>query len=748
MLTGNKRDRASEDDLRKGTTYGLGRGGTGLGSLGGKPRSELFTFQKTPRKTYGSRMHKSAIMSPPSRGAPKVKKIGIDNIKSPTGAPVATYQSPPRSNNKSGSHASARAQQCFSPLRSANYDRQEQYPSKRAVHSLNDSTPRKLHYNNDVPSDDTKKPGASSTVLHSPMQQKDPSVTTETTPTQNVSQRLVAAGLDSGRTKSIDEEQEASDNSAPSNPNYDEENDHSCLRDREKKEHARRHQQISLVSQAGAARKQALQAMDDNAPLIAQTSSSYPDAAEIDDSKTPETEQPERGTGTISRFFSPLKSQTPDQKWHRGTSDDPLSNYSKPKKPSPHRFSSFLESYDKRSDVPRKSSFDAGPTITVVLDSEATYQNDILEKTLCTIGAGLINRQNTCFMNSCVQCLAYSRWFLRWLKEYENAAEMLPSEKKFGSQMDINRELAFLLRRLRSQSSDTAIIPQRMLDVVPKISRDFTLGLQQDAQEFFCRMLDSMEQQSKRQGLPVCNLFEGKLTSRVVCSVCNSSSDTTDPFVTLSLGIHQCNTLSESLSYFFAAETLDGENSFECSKCKERVKAEKRIYFQALPDVLAVHLKRFHSYASFGKDDSLVKYPEAFNLFDRLSPDRRKGYERGTATDQSALERRNCWYELSSILVHRGFTVHSGHYYSFVRMKESNDKANFWNIDDKHVSTCSRDKAMNQPVYMLFYERCSAKQGEGWEQRAVDGTIWNIEDLNTEAITSRTNPIESHQSNE
>ena len=97
--------------------------------------------------------------------------------------------------------------------------------------------------------------------------------------------------------------------------------------------------------------------------------------------------------------------------------------------------------------------------------------------------------------------------------------------------------------------------------------------------------------------------FHGKLQSTVTCRKCKNQTTAIDPFMDLSLNVHEqvkkkklngasksdgsidmC--LEECLESYTAKEVLD----YGCSQCKEK-KAVKQLSVQSLPPVLSIHLK-------------------------------------------------------------------------------------------------------------------------------------------------------------
>jgi ubiquitin carboxyl-terminal hydrolase 36/42 len=141
--------------------------------------------------------------------------------------------------------------------------------------------------------------------------------------------------------------------------------------------------------------------------------------------------------------------------------------------------------------------------------------------------------------------------------------------------------------------------------------------------------------------------------------------------------------------HFLREEVLDGENSYKCDMCERKVRATKKYSLQTAPNTLVVHLKRF-DFTYSGKLSHFVTYPETLGLKTLVAD-----------SDQSAATLKSVTYKLYGVLVHLGYTSHSGHYYSYVR--GPND---VWHkADDTQISTVRVQDALDQNAYILFYNR-------------------------------------------
>ncbi|KAL8133305.1 hypothetical protein AgCh_008679 [Apium graveolens] len=181
-------------------------------------------------------------------------------------------------------------------------------------------------------------------------------------------------------------------------------------------------------------------------------------------------------------------------------------------------------------------------------------------------------------------------------------------------------------------------------------------------------------------------IFGGSLRSQVKCTQCSFSSNKFDPFIDLSLEIYKADSLYKALAHFTAKEQLDGgEKQYNCQQCKQKVRAHKQLTIHKAPFVLTIHLKRFGSYLVGQKIDKRIHFGPTLDL-------------KPFVTDPYD---RNLNYTLYGVLVHAGWSTHSGHYYCFVRTSSGM----WYSLDDNQVFQVSEKKVLEQKAYMLFYYR-------------------------------------------
>ena len=186
-----------------------------------------------------------------------------------------------------------------------------------------------------------------------------------------------------------------------------------------------------------------------------------------------------------------------------------------------------------------------------------------------------------------------------------------------------------------------------------------------------------------------------------------------------------------------AAEQLNGDNQYKCDKCDALVDAAKRLTLHTLPKLLTVQLKRFGG-GMFGgggaKINKQVHFPPSLQLEKYTSgvidalPDesklskkekralwkREKKRKRGAGAADSILRSDSGGgsgegrFSLCGVVVHHGYSVHSGHYIAYVKSPSQQ----WFQMDDEEVSQVKQSTVLKQQAYLLFYRR------EGWEAPA------------------------------
>lgn len=333
---------------------------------------------------------------------------------------------------------------------------------------------------------------------------------------------------------------------------------------------------------------------------------------------------------------------------------------------------------------------------------------------------GLANLGNTCYCNAVMQALYACDAFREAVLAWHAAQQPTRSE-------DLLQCLAELFATMENSSKHTGkLTPSKFIDRL-RVDNDLFAcrQAQQDAHEFLNFLLnalddtlehekrsastkssstsidssfggDSMasaedEQQEQQQRSPQTNgdylssngstpkpheqynfvkaLFQGKLVNRTKCLWCETVTVREEPFFDLSLDVERNCSLSSCLQHFSKEELLGGSEKFHCDACCGLQEAQRRILIKQAPPILALHLKRFKFYDNgrYRKVTQRVAFPQELKLCNIT--------EDSNAKDMP--------YDLFAVVVHKGRTLHFGHYISLVR--GSNGKWVRFDDDDVDV---------------------------------------------------------------
>jgi len=337
-------------------------------------------------------------------------------------------------------------------------------------------------------------------------------------------------------------------------------------------------------------------------------------------------------------------------------------------------------------------------------------KNDSLSKKNMPF-CGLKNLGNTCYMNSCLQCLAYC----------PNFANYFLTQKPDVKQQSAAESFMNLIRQMRVTDVRSSIHPSDVRNKAIKSCPQFNNYMQHDAQEFMRFYLDSLHDSMnkitekipyeeikdipmestvetaqrwwnhycRRNDSHVKDTFAGQLYSCVECSVCGNTSKAFDPFLDLSLAVPDKPhvKLEDCFNQLVDLETLDGDNKFYCSKCKDHQKSTRFIRIYREPETLMVHLKRFsQDGAKHAKIQSYV------NVDDSLDISKYVFQANG----------RKITYKLKCIVNHIG-SLTGGHYTANCEYT-----GDWYCMNDATVSHI--DTFVTNAAYILFFQKQELSQ--------------------------------------
>ncbi|KAM4815304.1 LOW QUALITY PROTEIN: uncharacterized protein RHO17_005089, partial [Thomomys bottae] len=297
-----------------------------------------------------------------------------------------------------------------------------------------------------------------------------------------------------------------------------------------------------------------------------------------------------------------------------------------------------------------------------------------------TVAAGLKNTGNACYLNATLQCLTHTGPLASHMLALRTSQMACQKTTCMMCVMQAHLERAF-------QHSGAIIQPCAL-------GAGFHVHKQEDAHEFLMFILESMEKshQSCGMGLDLAGrepglireIFGGSWRSQITCFQCQSTSDTFDPYLDITLDIAGAQSVEQALARLVEPEELAGEDAYHCGVCLHKVSASKTLTLHSASKVLILVLKRF-SPLTGDKVDGLVRFPQRPDMQPYMSQPR-----------EGPLV-----YDLYAVLVHAGWSSHSGHYFSYIKA----GNGQWYKMDDAKVSTCAVSSVLSQPAYVLFYSQ-------------------------------------------
>ncbi|KWU44076.1 cysteine proteinase, partial [Rhodotorula sp. JG-1b] len=332
------------------------------------------------------------------------------------------------------------------------------------------------------------------------------------------------------------------------------------------------------------------------------------------------------------------------------------------------------------------------------------------------------------YANSVLQSLYFSAPFRHLVAKAVGSAIATPytpvpsppslSIRLTGGETTLLSTLRDLFCAISSQPRGLGTIaPQAFINQLKCDNEFFRSTLHQDAHEFFNVLINSIAEtleveerkRAEDEGRPpsmvgtgfaahartwVHQLFEGILTNETRCLTCETVTSRDEAFLDLSIDIEQNTSVTACLRQFSASEMLCQRNKFSCDRCCGLQEAEKRMKVKKLPNILALHLKRFKYEESLQRHVKLtcrVVFPFELRLFN-------------TADDIANPDRL---YELWAIVVHIGVGPHHGHYITVVKSGKRwivFDDNNVFPIEQSDIARFFGDTPGQGSGYVLFYQ--------------------------------------------
>ncbi|KIK68849.1 hypothetical protein GYMLUDRAFT_236746 [Collybiopsis luxurians FD-317 M1] len=361
--------------------------------------------------------------------------------------------------------------------------------------------------------------------------------------------------------------------------------------------------------------------------------------------------------------------------------------------------------------------------------------------------SGLKNLGNTCYMNAPIQCLSATVPFARFFLEAD-LKQVINYMNKMNSKGELTRAFSRLIHDIW-QGDMPYLTPTDFRRTLCSLNKQYIGSDQHDSQEFLSFLLDGIHEDTNRimsrqpmkrtpedeekleKMLPqlaseyewqvwrqsndsiIVDFFQGQLRNQLKCMSCFKTSTTYNAFSILSLPVPARTgkiPLQSCLKAFFNMEIMEGDDAWDCPRCKTKRRAGKALSLARLPPVLVIHFKRFEANGRFSdKIDTFVDFPvKSLDLTEYMPPPLPSGADQsmlnvGAGSDMDPRVQVGPYkYDLYGVTNHYG-NLSSGHYTAFVA-----SRGGWLYCDDSSVKSVDVKQVVNQKAYVLFYKRVKA----------------------------------------
>ena len=280
---------------------------------------------------------------------------------------------------------------------------------------------------------------------------------------------------------------------------------------------------------------------------------------------------------------------------------------------------------------------------------------------------GIINKGNTCYINSCLQCLSVLPEF--WSKLLMGGDNQSPFLAAFLKIMSLLK------------TSKIPLDPSQFLrflnQVLIKVGRtNFNLFQQQDA----CEILSCILNELCGYSVLASDAINIHVRNSVTCNACFSTNVREDLCKILQLPV--TSSVQESVDSFLKAEDMHGSNRYFCNSCSSLQPALMEHEFSGIGSCLIIQLKRFVQLGdSVSKDIKSVKCNNQIKI--------------PVVIDSDIISHKN--FKLIASINHSG-SLERGHYTALINLSSS-----WFHCNDAAVIK-SNQTVPADLCYILFYK--------------------------------------------